>query len=449
MRFDERTGPVLATPPAYPDLTPPQWYRDAKLGFFVHWGLYSLPAYAETGRAPGDAPRPVPIEDGYAHHHYAEWYANTIRVPGSPAARVHEERYGVGTSYEDLAMLWDPQGFDAGALIAELAAAGARYVVPTAKHHDGFALWDTASTTFSAPRRGPGRDLIAELHAATLAHGLRFGVYFSGALDWHVSSFPPIDSDVALFRYRRNDEAFARYAAAQLDELIDRFSPAVLWNDIDWPDAGKGLEPFGVSALLRRYLDAVPDGVVNDRWGVPAHGVLTREYDSGDDVGDRVWESTRGVGHSFGCNAEEDETDHLTGEELIRLLVEVVADGGNLLLNVGPRADGSLPPLQLKAIRALGTWLAVNGEAIYDTRPGTPTVGLAGVSPTRVTTRDGVVHLMATAPVCGRIAVPDALAQRRARWLTGNGSVPLHVADGRAEIPAVLRDSPVAVAVFG
>ncbi len=104
---------------------------------------------------------------------------------------------------------------------------------------------------------------MAELHDAFRAAGARFGVYFSGALDWHVSGFLPIESDVDLFRHRRNDEWFARYSAAQLEELIAKFSPDVLWNEIDWPDGGKGHEDYAVAALLRRYFEAVPGGLVN------------------------------------------------------------------------------------------------------------------------------------------------------------------------------------------
>ena len=150
-------------------------------------------------------------------------------------------------------------------------------------------------------------------------------MYFSGALDWHVSDLPPIQSDRDLFLLRRNDEGFARYAAAQLIELIDRFRPSVLWNDIEWPDGGKGPEDFGVAALWRHYLETVPDGVVNDRWGVPAHGFLTREYSNVDGIQEQVWEATRGLGLSFGYNAEEDEAHSLDAAGLIRYFVDVRA----------------------------------------------------------------------------------------------------------------------------
>lgn len=150
---------------------------------------------------------------------------------------------------------------------------------------------------------------------------------------------------------------------------MERFAPDLLWNDIDWPDAGKHPGPDSFVQLLTEHLAAVPDGLVNDRWGVPAHGVLTREYQDIDAVQDEPFEATRGLGLSFGYNADESAAHALDGAALIRLLVDVVSKNGNLLINVGPRADGSVPPLQSAALEQLGEWLAVHGDALYGTRP--------------------------------------------------------------------------------
>lgn len=363
--FEDRHGPADAAPAsAYPDLAVPDWYRDAKLGVFVHWGLYSVPAWADVLDRSD-----VTAETAYARHQYAEWYANTVRIEGSPTRERHERLYGVGHRYEDFADQWRPEAAAAEGITALAARAGARYLVPTTKHHDGFCLWDSATTPFTAARRGPGRDLIAEFAAAARAEGLRLGLYYSGALDWHVSDFPPMTSHEDLFALRRNDPAFAAYAAAQLRELVERFAPDLLWNDIDWPDAGKHPGPDSLVQLLTEHLSAVPDGLVNDRWGVPAHGVLTREYQDIDTVQDEPFEATRGLGLSFGYNADESAAHALDGAALIRLLVDVVSKNGNLLINVGPRADGSVPPLQSAALEQLGEWLAVHGDALYGTRP--------------------------------------------------------------------------------
>ncbi|MHA6523925.1 alpha-L-fucosidase [Tessaracoccus sp. G1721] len=437
LNFEKRTGPDLgADAPVYPVAGVPDWYRDAKLGFFIHWGLYSVPAWAT---AHGE--RAIPVEDAYTHHQYAEWYGNTVRIPGSPTWVRHQEVYGTGTSYEDLADLWRAEAFDAETLVSELVDAGARYIIPTTKHHEGFCLWDTQTTGFNSVRRGPRRDLIAEIHDATRRAGARFGVYFSGALDWHVSDFPPIESDTDLFRFRRNDELFSRYSAAQLEELIARFAPEVLWNDIEWPDGGKGRQDHAVAALLGRYLAAVPDGVVNDRWGVPYHGFLTREYSYIADIQDQVWESTRGLGFSFGYNQAEDAGHSLSGAALIRMFVDVVAKNGNLLINVGPRADGSIPDLQRAAMQELGAWLRVNGDAVYGTRPWIRCREEAGV-PRVYTASAGAVHLHVLDPAAGAVELPPELADpATAVWADGSTAV---VDRGVAVVPDHLRGAPVA-----
>ncbi|WP_101846072.1 alpha-L-fucosidase [Zhihengliuella sp. ISTPL4] len=442
MNFEKRTGPDFgAAPPVYPSNGVPDWYRDAKLGFFVHWGLYSVPAWAvQHGEGVN-----IPTEDAYAWHQYAEWYGNTVRIPGSPTWERHQRIYGPGTSYEDLADQWDAAAFDADAFVGELVSAGARYVVPTTKHHEGFCLWDTATTGFNAVARGPRRDLISEFHDATRRAGAKFGVYYSGALDWHVSDFPPIESDTDLFRFRRNDAHFSRYAAAQLEELVERFAPDVLWNDIEWPDGGKGTEDYAVAALLQRYFDAVPDGVVNDRWGVPYHGFLTREYTDIPEIIPEPWESTRGLGYSFGFNQAEDERHSLSGAALVRLLVDVVAKNGNLLINVGPTADGSIPALQRTAMQELGGWLAENGRAIYGTRPWTRMGERIG-APRRYTTSTGAVHVHALDPATGEIELPTELAGAALSWADGTrAAVSREGGPARVVIPAGLREAPVAV----
>lgn len=427
--FDTRQGPDFGDDaPNYPRPGVPEWFTDAKLGFFIHLGLYSVPGWALTGDGP------TPVEDAYALHRYAEWYGNTVRIP-SPTRERHERIYGVGTSYEDFADQWRMPDFDASRLIGQIAAAGARYVVPTAKHHEGFCLWETGTTSFNSVRRGPGRDLIRELHDATRAIGLRFGVYFSGALDWHVSNFPPIQSDRELFLFRRNDEQFARYSAAQLEELINRFSPDVLWNDIDWPDGGKGREEFALAALFRRYMARVPGGALNDRWGVPYHGFLTREYRNIPHKLDHPWEATRGLGRSFGYNQAETAEDSLSGAELIRLLVDVVAKNGNLLINVGPRSDGTIPDVQAAAMEELGSWLGRNGDAVYGTRPWRD--GVFGGQ--RIVCRDGVVYVHVLDGA--RLDLPDALLGLPVTWLGSSAT--------GDEVPAELASSPVAVARLG
>lgn len=225
INFEDRVGPDFGEHnPTCPEWNFPTWLADAKFGIFVHWGLYSIPAWAEVGDAP------TVVEDAYRDHQYAEWYENPVRVEGSSAQTYQRPTVGEGTSHADLADLWTAEKFDADDCVALFRQAGARCVVPTAKHHDGFCLRATDTTPFNSPVRGPRRDLMQEFSDSSRSAGLKFGSYFSGALDWHVSDFSAIDSDADIFRLRRNDEEFARYSHAQgADAAVDGMAvPAAL-----------------------------------------------------------------------------------------------------------------------------------------------------------------------------------------------------------------------------
>lgn len=432
MVFDHRTGPERDV--SYPVRDVPDWFLDAKFGIFVHWGLYSIPAFAEPAATALGRP-----ERAWIDHTYAEWYGNTYRIPGSSAQRYHQTTFGVGTSYEDLADQWHIAADAAQQITARAASWGARYVVPTTKHHDGFCLWPTATTGFNAARRGPCRDLVGDFAAAAKQHGMDLGLYFSGALDWHVSDLPPITCDEQLFSLRRNDTAFAQYAARQLQELIAAYQPRYLWNDIDWPDAGKGPENYALAAVLGRFYDHQPDGVINDRWGIPHRGVRTREYTGVDTDASYYWEACRSIGRSFGYNAYDATEELLCGPELIRLLVDTVAHNGNLLLNIGPMADGQLPAAQTDPIDQLGQWLQDNGSAIFGTRPDPVEVP----APWRaVGTATHRYYLALDPPSAPAPTAPDALAQ--ASWLAGGQRLPVHFDGGELTIPDAIAAQPVA-----
>ncbi|MDJ0318343.1 alpha-L-fucosidase [Arthrobacter antibioticus] len=433
INFEDRVGPDFGEHnPSYPDWDFPTWLADAKFGIFVHWGLYSVPAWAEVGDAP------TAVEDAYRDHKYAEWYGNTVRVEGSSAQAYQRETFGAGSSYEDLADEWKAEKFDADDCLALFRQAGAKYVVPTAKHHDGFCLWATETTPFNSAARGPKRDLMQEFADSTRAAGLKFGSYFSGALDWHVSDFPAIDSDADVFRLRRNDEHFARYAHAQATELIHRFSPDILWNDIEWPDAGKSDADFGVAALFGEYLKSVPGGIVNDRWGVPSHGYLTREYSDIGGLADKHWESCRGLGRSFGVNQQETEAEVLSIAELVAHLVSVVSRNGNFLLNIGLAADGTVPDIYRERLLGLGAWLETNGDAIYHTRPWSGTLSDEQLCHYAVTVSADASYLCVLTP---NEQLPTApLLVGGGSWL-GTDTVSAQT----LVVPEALRSQPVAV----
>ncbi|MFD1716750.1 alpha-L-fucosidase [Georgenia deserti] len=347
----------------------PEWYRRSPFGIFIHWGAYSVPAWAEPTGELGT------VDDArvwFTHNAYAEWYYNTIRIDGSPAQQHHREVYG-DADYDDFLDLWRAEHFDADELIGLIGEAGADYVVPTTKHHDGIALWDAPETgTRNTVHRGPRRDLIAEIATAAGKHGLHLGLYYSGGLDWHYRPMPPHLSNESVHDTGRPKDAdYARYAYLHLRDLIERFDPDILWNDIEWPDAGKHFGEHGLGALFEDFYRRNPDGLVNDRFGRDTHhDYATSEYQAGREAeSEEQWENNRGIGLSFGYNQVEGPEHCLDGPAIARHLTDVVSRGGHFLLNVGPKADGTLPDNQRRALSEMGRWMAVAKPALVGAEP--------------------------------------------------------------------------------
>jgi alpha-L-fucosidase len=347
----------------------PAWFHDAKFGIFIHWGLYSVPAWAPPVGELGK----VDWNVWFKNNPYAEWYLNSLRIDGSPTQKHHRETYGKDFDYLDFIPMFNRAvaGWNPDAMAELFSSVGARYVVLTTKHHDGFTLWPSRVRN---PHRRPdqqhaARDIVGELTRAVKAKGMRMGLYYSGGLDWSFNSRPIVKVEDVAGTILHTPE-YARYADSHWRELIDRYQPSILWNDIGYPQQGD------LEQILADYYNRFPDGAINDRFeirlpGAPRrhHDFVTPEYKKMDDITDFKWETCRGLGYSFGYNQLEGP-EHTLGEEaLVHLLVDIVSKNGNLLLNVGPKADGTIPEIQQARLRALGKWLAVNGEAIYGTRP--------------------------------------------------------------------------------
>ncbi len=371
----------------------PAWFDDAKLGIFVHWTAAAIPAFAPVTDSPFD----LAADGGWAEamrcSPYVEWYQNSLSIDGSPVRAHHAEHYGdlpydaFVEQFLDGLPGWQPDPW------ADLfQAAGARYVVLVTKHHDGVTLWPTATPNPFKARWSSERDIVGELAEAVRARGLRYGTYYSGGLDWTFGGLP-IDDLPAMFRAIPQSPEYVAYADAHYRELIDRYRPDVLWNDIGYPAAAD------LEGLFAEYYAAVPDGVVNNRfdWMAQTSGArhtdfTTPEYSTTGDP-DRKWEATRGIGTSFGYNREEDESTYLAPDRLVQMFVDVVAHGGNLLLNVGPTGDGTIPWPQAQRLLALGWWLRTNGPAIYGTRPSERAEGATGDGlDVRFTSGDGALH---------------------------------------------------------
>lgn len=353
----------------------PNWYQDAKLGIFIHWGLYSVPGWAKATELTLEE---TLAKDGgltwFTENPYAEWYLNSLKIDGSNTQAYHRETYGENFSYYEFVPMfneavskWDPE-----AMAKIFADAGAGYVVLTTKHHDGFLLWPSEHENPFREGYTASRDIVGELTEAVRKQNMRMGLYYSSGLDWTFNDHT-IHTLQDLFVAVPQDSSYVQYIDSHWRELMERYHPSVLWADIGSPQA------YDPVPMIADFYNSNPEGVVNNRhkmemtaegFGSPIHhDFITPEYQVLDTISDGKWETCRGIGLSFGYNRMEDAADFLSVEELVESFIDIVSKNGNLLLNVGPRADGSIPEGQLSRLQGLGEWLKTNGEAIFGTRP--------------------------------------------------------------------------------
>jgi alpha-L-fucosidase len=457
----------------------PDWYHDAKLGIFVHWGLYSVPAWAPLTGELGK----VIAEGGwlkwFSNNPYAEWYQNSLAIGQGATYDHHVKTYGADFTYEDFAPLYQAaaERFDAGKLADAFKRAGAQYAVLTTKHHEGFLLWPSAQPNPHKPNWQLKRDVVGELTDAVRARDMRMGLYYSGGLDWTFNTH--VIKDISdLFVGVPQSPEYEAYATGHFRELIARYKPSVMWNDIGYPAIAD------LPRLFADYYNAAPEGVINDRFiqakninpqemmaaarmargelGLPTaehYDFKTPEYTTVPDVTPHKWESCRGLGFSFGYNQNDTDANMLSVEELVRSLVDIVSKNGNLLLNVGPMADGSLPDNQLKRLEGLGDWLAVNSEAIYSTRPWQRAEGKAHAGdqtiPVRFTRKgDALYATLLETPKSREVtlesvaAAPGAMVtllghDARLAWEQRGEHMAMTLPEGIAPMPAhVIRITP-------
>ncbi len=338
----------------------PGWYVNGKFGIFIHWGVYSVPAFGN------------------------EWYPRGMYCQGTPEFEHHRATYGPHKDfgYKDLIPHFKAEHFEPAAWAELFRQAGARYVVPVAEHHDGFAMYDCGLSDWNALRLGPRRDIIGELARATRQAGLVFGLSSHRAEHWwFFDEGMKFDSDVrdsgnaSLYGPARPkdtppDEAFLNDWLARTLELVDKYQPQLLW--FDWWIEQPAFKPY----LRRLAADYYNRGV---QWGqevainykndafVPGTAVFDLERGQMAGIAPRFWQNDTAVGrNSWGYVRQ---MEYKTSQKLIGDLVDVVSKNGALLLNIGPRPDGTIPEQDQRLLREIGQWLAVNGEAIYDTRP--------------------------------------------------------------------------------
>jgi alpha-L-fucosidase len=317
------------------------WFVHDRFGLFIHWGLYALPA----------------------RH---EWVKNRERIRDEDYQRYFDHFY--------------PDLYDPATWARQARSAGMKYVVVTTKHHDGFCLWDSALTDYKATNTPWGKDLLRPLVDAFRAEGLKIGFYHS-LIDWHHPAFPidglhPMRDDV-VFREaqkHRDIRKYAEYLHGQTRELLTQFGPIdIMWFDFsyanrDWGwSRGKGKDDWQSERLMAMVRELQPGIIVNDRMGIGGDVKTPEQYQprgwlqvDGKPV---VWEACQTLNGSWGY--DRDNLDWKSTEMLVRMLVDAVSKGGNMLLNVGPNARGEFEPRALERLRGIGDWMRLHNRSIY------------------------------------------------------------------------------------
>ncbi|HYK35479.1 alpha-L-fucosidase [Alloacidobacterium sp.] len=339
----------------------PAWFTHDKFGIFIHWGTYSVPAYA-------------PVIPGKLA--YAEWYWHQMTEGrDNPKANeiekgtweFHKKWYGADYPYQNFAPHFKCELFDPDHWAGVLAGSGAKYVALTSKHHEGFALWPSREATatwgrpWNAAEIGPHRDILGDLSEAVRSKNVRMGYYYS-LYEWY--------NPMWLYDKQRY---VREHMFPQFKDLVTRYKPSIIFSDGEWDLTSAESHTPELLAWLFNESPVKDDVVINDRWGKDCRhkhgGYWTTEYTSGMNGMNHPWEENRGMGVSFGLNRAELLDGYHTGQELIIMLSDTVSRGGNLMLDIGPAADGTIPLLMEERLGEIGNWLNVNGEAIYGTKP--------------------------------------------------------------------------------
>lgn len=330
----------------------PAWFHQDKFGIFIHWGVYSVPSYA-----------PVIANSGES---YAEWYWYRIREGNKNFRAFHDSVYGKNFQYQQFEPMFKAELFNPQQWADVFKKSGAKYIVLTSKHHEGYCLWNSAEAdrdwgrAWNAVTGTPQRDLLGDLTNAVRAQGLKMGYYYS-LYEW----FNPL--------WQTDKQKFVtEHLFPQFKDLVTKYKPSIIFSDGEWELSDTAWHSPELLAWLFNDSPVANEVVVDDRWGSNTRGKYngamysTSEYGAGMDP-NVIWEENQGIGHSYGYNRNEQLNDYKTSHDLILMLVDVVARGGNLLLDIGPAADGTIPVIMQQRLIEMGNWLQVNGDAIYNT----------------------------------------------------------------------------------
>jgi alpha-L-fucosidase len=382
-RNDRSSGSITVYGPYAPDVNSisrhqcPEWFRDAKFGMFIDWGLYSIAGWA-------------PKKENGAM--YPDWYMNNMLLDDETKA-YHAKTWGENFMPDDFIPLFEAENYQPEKLIQTAADAGMKYVIPFCKHHDGYCLWPSSYTGRDAMDMAPRRDLIRPLTEECNRLGLKFGFYFSveeyntpvvvdgekkirtwnGAeryLPWNTKEIKKLMSG----KYFVDGDFFSDYIVPQAREFIDMYDPDILWFDGEWSMTPEELHTPDIASYFYNRAQGRKEVALNDRNGQVRHKIgdfFCSEYHSIPQEMKLMhpWEENRGISQSFGYNWQDTEENVLTVDEFIDLFTRTVSENGNLLLIVNLDGKGALPEVQERRLLEIGKWLKINGEAIYGSRP--------------------------------------------------------------------------------
>ena len=386
-------GPFQPTWESLKTYKVPEWYQDAKFGIFIHWGVYSVPAFG------------------------SEWYPRMMYEKGTKEYQHHVATFGPQSKfgYKDFIPRFKAEKFDANAWAELFRKAGAKYVVPVAEHHDGFAMYNSDLSDWSAAKMGPRQDVVGELEKAVRSKGLHFGAS-SHRIEHYffMNGGREFDSDVRDPNYAafygpahtglkdlhnghwgggHPDPAYLNDWLARTTEIVNKYHPEVIW--FDWFIETKEVEPWLQRFAAFYYNDAARRGstaAINYKYDAYPKGAAVLDIERGqlDKPRPEFWQTDTSISVTSWGYIENDT--FRSPESLIQQLVDIVSKNGTLLLNVGPKPDGTIPERAQKILLDMGRWLSVNGEAIYGTRPWK----IAAEGPTKVV--EGAFNDTATRP---------------------------------------------------
>jgi alpha-L-fucosidase len=371
-------GKWKPTPESIDSHQTPEWFKDAKFGMFIDWGLWSV-----AGWAPKNEKKPM----------YPDWYESNMYTD-SATIKYHEKNWGKDFKRDDFFPLFTAGEYNPEKLAKLAVEAGMKYIVPFCKHHGGFCLWPSSFTQRDVGDMGPRKDLIKPLVESCKEQGLKFGFYFS-LEEWE---YPLINGEGNLVnrKWGGKTELYSKefekkssgkiavknfaedYIVPQATEFIDKYDPDIIWYDGEWSTSVYDLHSYDIAAYFYNKAQGRKEVAVNDRYGVETDGkwlrfkrgdFFTSEYnDHKDNNKTHTWEECRGISQSFGYNWQDSEDNVISSEEFIKMFVDIVSHGGNLLLIVNLDGQGALPVIEENRLRDIGKWLKVNGEGIYGTR---------------------------------------------------------------------------------